>query len=273
MKPAELRALEAAMIRAAHAAGAVLRARFGRIRHVREKRGAGLVTEVDLAAEAAAMRVLRRARKDFGILTEETGAHQAGRAGRFVLDPLDGTTNYIHGFPMFCVSIGAEWEGELVAGVIHHPILDETYHARRGGGAYVNRKRIRVSGTRRLRDSLLTTGFTYRKDEWLHAEMQPFERLSAVARAVRRPGSAALDLAYTARGVFDGFWERRLSPWDVAAGAVIVREAGGKVTGFDGAPFRIDGQEVLASNPALHGQLVQVLTPEVCELPAQGRET
>jgi myo-inositol-1(or 4)-monophosphatase len=267
LKGPELNRLKNRMIEAARAAGAVLTRRFGSRLDIREKDGAGLVTEVDLAAERAAMRILKKARPDFGILTEESPPHQEGRSGRFVLDPLDGTTNYIHGFPMFCVSIGAEWESELVAGVIYHPILDETYWAVRGGGSWVGRKRLRVSARKRLQDSLLTTGFTYRKDEWLKQEMQPFERLSAVARAVRRPGSAALDLAYVARGVFDGFWERRLSPWDVAAGALLVREAGGKVTDFQGRPFRIDGKELLASNAALHGQLVQVITPEICALP------
>jgi myo-inositol-1(or 4)-monophosphatase len=139
--------------------------------------------------------------------------------------------------------------------VIYHPILRETYVALEGRGAFVNGQRIRVSKTRKLKDSLLTTGFTYRKTTWLHEEMNAFERLSRVARAVRRPGSAALDLAYTARGVFDGFWERRLSPWDVAAGALLVQEAGGKVTDFQGKPFNILDSEVLASNGLLHPRL------------------
>jgi myo-inositol-1(or 4)-monophosphatase len=158
---------------------------------------------------------------------------------------------------MFCVSIAAEWEGEIVVGVIYHPILKDLYVAVRGKGAFVNGKRLRVSNTRRVENSLLTTGFTYRKDKYLHREMEAFERLSHVTRAIRRPGSAALDLAYTARGVFDGFWERRLSPWDVAAGALLVMEAGGKVTDFQGRPFRIDSKEVLASNSSLHQDLLK----------------
>jgi myo-inositol-1(or 4)-monophosphatase len=150
--------------------------------------------------------------------------------------------------------------------VIYHPILKDTYVAVRGGGAFVNGRPMRVSKTRRLGDSLLTTGFTYRKDSWLRAEMEAFERLSEVARAVRRPGSAALDLAYTARGVFDGFWERRLSPWDVAAGALLVEEAGGKVTDFQGKSFQISAREILASNGTLHKPLLQAVAPKSCPI-------
>jgi myo-inositol-1(or 4)-monophosphatase len=223
---------------------------------IREKKGAGLVTEADLKSELCCVRMLRKARPDFGFLTEEAPPETGRGEGQWVIDPLDGTTNFVHGFPMFCVSIAAEWSGEVVAGVIYHPVLKETYVATRGGGATLNGHSLRVSKTAQLRNSLLTTGFTYRKDQWLRAEMEAFESLSAIARAVRRPGSAALDLAYTARGVFDGFWERRLSPWDVAAGALIVTEAGGKVTDFRGNPFSIHDKELLASNGLLHPQLL-----------------
>lgn len=249
-----------AAIDAAHASGAILLKNFGKKLDVREKKGAGLVTQVDLASENAAVQLLKRTFPDFGFLTEESGTHGSQSGGRWVIDPLDGTTNYVHRFPMFCVSIAAEWQGEVVVGVIYHPILKETYTAIRGKGAFVNGKKIQVSTTPRLKDSLLTTGFTYRKDEWLHAEMKAFENLSAVARAVRRPGSAALDLAYTARGVFDGFWERRLSPWDVAAGALLVQEAGGQVSDFQGNSFRLDQSEILASNKKLHRSLLRKIT-------------
>lgn len=247
------------MIEAAHAAGRVLLKYYEKKIGVREKKGAGLVTDADLESEAAAIRILKKARPDFGILTEESPPTPSSSGGRWIIDPLDGTTNYVHRFPMFCVSIAAEWENEIVAGVIFHPILKETYVATRGGGAFLNKKKLRVSSTRELSSSLLTTGFTYRKDEWLRAEMTAFEKLSKVARAIRRPGSAALDLAYTARGVFDGFWERRLSPWDVAAGALLVQEAGGKVTDFLGNPFRVDCAELAASNSLLHSALLQTL--------------
>lgn len=248
-------ALARVCVEAAQASGQVLSRRFGRKIKVAEKPGAGLVTQADLESEEAALRVLGRRCPEFGILTEESPAIPSRGEGRFILDPLDGTTNFVHGFPMFCVSLAAEWEGELVVGVIVHPILGETYLAIRGRGATLNGKRIRVSRTARLRDTLLTTGFTYQKERHLRTEMDSFERLSGIARAIRRPGSAALDLAYTARGVFDGFWERNLSPWDVAAGGLLVMEAGGRVTDFRGKAFGVEDRAILATNGRLHAEL------------------
>ena len=260
-------ALRESTIEAAHAAGKVLVKYFGKSIRVSEKKGAGLVTNADIEAESAALKILRRARPDFSVLAEESAPKPTrGSPGRWIIDPLDGTTNFVHRFPMFCVSIAAEWENQVQVGVIYHPILRDTYVAVRGKGAFVNGKRMHVSKTRRLADSLLTTGFTYRKDAWLKSEMEAFERLSGVVRAVRRPGSAALDLAYTARGVFDGFWERRLSPWDVAAGALLVQEAGGKVSDFQGKLFRVEGSEILASNGSLHNSLLQAVAPKSCPI-------
>ncbi|MEK7692534.1 MAG: inositol monophosphatase family protein, partial [Bdellovibrionota bacterium] len=244
----EIAALEKLVIRAARTAGLILTRYFQRREyHVRSKGAAGLVTDADLAAEAAVIKILRAGRPHFAFLTEEglaknlrpTADPSFGRtSGRWIVDPLDGTTNFVHGFPMFCVSIGAEWQGRVVAGAIYHPVLREMYHAREGGGAWLGgKKRLHVSKTKQVADALLTTGFTYQKRKHLNVEMNAFRALSSRARAVRRPGSAALDLAYTARGVFDGFWERRLNPWDVAAGGIIVQEAGGVVTDFSGRPF------------------------------------
>lgn len=260
--------IEKAAVHAALAAGKILSKNFGKKIKVSEKKNAGLVTNIDIAAENAALKILRKKFPDFSVLAEESDPHSTskGAAGRWIIDPLDGTTNYVHGFPMFCVSIAAEWEGEIVVGVIYHPILKDLYIAVRGKGATVNKKRIKVSTTSKLNHCLLTTGFTYRKDHLLHREMEAFERLSGIARAVRRPGSAALDLAYTARGVFDGFWERRLSPWDVAAGALIVEEAGGQVTDFHGKKFSIHSKELLASNQLLHQPLLQTIRPEYCPI-------
>jgi len=255
-----------AAVEAAHASGAILMRHFGRKLKISEKNGAGLVTNVDIASEKAALKILRKAQPQFSILTEESPPEEGEMNGRWILDPLDGTTNYVHGFPMFCVSIAAEWEGEIVAGVIYHPVLKDTYTAIRGGGARLNGRKLRVSGTRKLDNSLLSTGFTYRKDTWLHMEMESFERISQIARAVRRPGSAALDLAYTARGVFDGFWERRLSPWDIAAGALLIEEAGGKVTDFRGRPYQPEHREIIAANTPLHGELFHAVTREYCPI-------
>ncbi len=260
------------MIRAARASGKVLMHYYTRPLKIREKKGAGLVTQADVESEEASMRLLRKVRPDFEMLTEESSPESrippGTRApyGRWIIDPLDGTTNFVHRYPMFCISIAAEWNGEIIAGVIYHPVLKDMYHAWKGGGAYLNGKRMHVSKTSTLHDSLLTTGFSYRKDEWLHAEMEAFERLSGVARAIRRPGSAALDLAYTARGVFDGFWERRLSPWDVAAGSLLVQEAGGRVTDFSDQPFSVDGDEILATNSKLHLPLLNTIAPELCPI-------
>ena len=266
MNPEKLGAiLVPKMVQAAFAAGEVLCKHFGKKIDVREKKGAGLVTNADLEAEEAAIQALSKARPDFSFLTEE--AHPSGSEskgtlseGRWIIDPLDGTTNFVHRFPMFCVSLAAEWQGQIIAGVIYHPILKDIYSASLGKGTYVNKKKVTVSKTKTIKKSLLATGFTYSKEEFLRAEMRSFEKLSAVARAIRRPGSAALDLAYTARGVFDGFWERRLSPWDVAAGALLVQEAGGKVTNFKGGKFNISDREILACNSFLHKSLIREIS-------------
>jgi myo-inositol-1(or 4)-monophosphatase len=256
MKSPKLNLMRDVAIEAALRAGKVLRKyyREGRF-HVAEKPGAGLVTNADLEAEAQAVKTLKKAFPQFGFLTEEAQPLAASCPGRWIIDPLDGTTNFVHGFPMFCVSIAAEWEGEGVVGVIYHPILNDLYVAVKGKGAFLNGERIHVSSTEQVSEALLTTGFTYKKEQALKQEMTAFERLSSSSRAVRRPGSAALDLAFTACGVFDGFWEQHLSPWDVAAGALLVLEAGGKVTNFSGKSFDIHSKEILASNGLLHAAL------------------
>lgn len=269
----ERKKLSKEVVRAALAAGKTLLKYYNRAYKISEKTGAGLVTEADLAAEKVAMRILEKSRPDFDWLTEEAapqgsirGADGIASKGRWVCDPLDGTTNFVHQFPMFCVSLAAEWNGQVIVGVIYHPILKDLYVAVRGGGAFINGKPLKVSDTDKLSASLLSTGFAYKKGQWLHAEMEAFERLSGMARAVRRPGSAALDLAYTARGVFDGFWERRLAPWDVAAGSLLIEEAGGTVTDFQGKPYRLGADGILASNPRLHPELLSMLAPELCAI-------
>ncbi len=257
----------AGMVKAAQISGAILRKYYqlsrGAKLSIAEKPGAGLVTNADIESEKACVKALRKIRPDFSFLTEEETAERTPARGRWIIDPLDGTTNFVHGFPMFCVSLAAEWDGKIIAAVIEHPILRETYTATLGGGAFINGKKLKVSATKTLADSLLSTGFTYRKTELLHTEMLAFEELSSIARAIRRPGSAALDLAYTARGVFDGFWERRLSPWDVAAGLLLVREAGGRVTDFKGNEDILTSPAILATNSVLHDSLLAVVqTPE-----------
>lgn len=275
--PKALRALQKDLELAARASGAVLMRYYRKRLNISEKKGAGLVTQADRGAERAALKILKKKHPEFAILTEETGAHaprsKGKYRGRFILDPLDGTTNFVHGFPMFCVSLAAEWDGEICAGVIYHPVFDELYSAATGLGARLNGKRLKVSKTSKLRNSLLTTGFSHQKPKQLHLEMDAFERLGGIARAVRRPGSAALDMAYTAQGVFDGFWEGQLSPWDVAAGIVIVEEAGGRVTDFNNKRLKLghgiqsqSSVEILASNRKLHDSLRRAIRPPFCPI-------
>ncbi len=259
--PKSSKILEAA-VKASLGAGKILRDNFRGKLKISEKKNAGLVTNIDIAAQDKAVGILRKAFPDFGFLTEEADPEASKGLGRWIIDPLDGTTNYVHGFPMFCVSIAAEWNGEMIVGVIYHPILKDIYTTIRGKGAFLNGKRIRVSKTQRLSESLMTTGFNYHKGESLKVEMRAFQKVSETVRAVRRPGSAALDLAYTACGVFDGFWEKDLSPWDIAAGSLLVTEAGGKITDFRGAQCQLDGKEILASNSLLHDDLIREISAE-----------
>jgi myo-inositol-1(or 4)-monophosphatase len=253
----------AGAVEAAMQAGKVIRKYYTRPLKVREKgRSLGLVTNADIEAEETAMKVLRKCEKDFAFLTEEThsnGVRKKGQEGLWIVDPLDGTTNFVHRFPMFCVNIALQFNDQTVVGVTYHPILDELYTAIRGKGAYINGKRMMVSKTTKMRDALMATGFAYRSREALASEMTSFKKVSHATRAVRRPGSAALDLAYTARGVFDGFWERHLAPWDVAAGALLVEEAGGRVTDFKGKPFDPWAAEILATNGVLHSPIRKLI--------------
>jgi myo-inositol-1(or 4)-monophosphatase len=229
-----------------------------------DKKGAiDLVTEVDLACERMCRQVLTDRFPDHDILAEELGADE-GRAGathRWVFDPLDGTTNYAHGLPIFCASLALTIDGVAVVAAIYDPTREELFTAERGGGAFLNGVILAPSATRDLVDALLVTGFPYdvhrRTDEMLRL----FGAFLGTARAVRRLGSAALDLCYVACGRFDGFWEQYLKPWDVAAGTLIVEEAGGRVTGMDGRPFDPAAGHVLASNGPVHAAMEAVIRP------------
>ena len=240
-------------------AGAILLKYLHKTHRVKRKRGAGIVTEADRAAESVCLKKIFRKYPDSSIITEESGEFRGTSGLCWVMDPLDGTTNFAHGFPWFCVSIGLLVEGALTAGVIFNPVTRELFYGEKGHGAFLNGKKIRVSRTSLLKDSLLGTGFYYSKGRTLEDEMGIFTRMNQVALGVRRPGSAALDLAYVACGRYDGFWERRLSPWDVAAGFVIVTEAGGTVSDYKGKETDIYGKEVVASNSVLHRGLVRVI--------------
>ncbi len=245
----------------AREAGALQRERFSAPRVIETKSSTiDLVTDVDRASDELIVRRIAEACPDDAVLTEESGNARDGASGfRWVIDPLDGTTNYAHGFPHFAVSIGIERHGQREAGVIYDPLRDELFSAQRGAGAFLNGKPARVSETRLLGEALLATGFAYDVHKAEIENLVYFERFLRRVRAVRRAGSAALDLAYVACGRFDGFWEIHLHPWDVAAGLLLIDEAGGRTSDLDGSPAPSSGARLAASNGALHPALLEVL--------------
>jgi myo-inositol-1(or 4)-monophosphatase len=256
---ADLRRAREVGVEAAKRAGRLLCQRVDSIREVRHKSAVDIVTDVDLLSEQEVCSTVLAAFPSHSILGEEGGAH-AGSDPRYrwIVDPLDGTTNYAHGFPFFCVSIALEVDGDLRLGVVYAPYLDELFVAERGQGATLNDRRIQVSTTSELSEALLATGFPYERDQFPRA-LRSFETMSLQSQAVRRAGSAALDLCYVACGRLDGYWEHRVNPWDLAAGVLLVAEGGGQVTGVDGSRFEVEGGEVLTSNGLLHGAMLAAL--------------
>lgn len=249
-------------IETARQAGHVLMEKFGRITQITKKGDINLVTEADLASEALIIERIKSYHPKHSILAEESG--EAVVVGgdttwKWIIDPLDGTTNYAHGYPCFCVTIALEHDGELVIGVTFDPTRDELFAAERGRGATLNGKPIRVSSTQNLGDSLIVTGFPYDFKQRKNFAQHLTDFLLN-SRGVRRDGSAAIDMAYVACGRFDGFWEEGLNPWDVAAGTLMIREAGGLVTYYDGSDFSIYQPPICASNGAIHSQMLDVLS-------------
>ena len=232
---------------------------FGKITHVDHKPNAGLVTVADRESEQAIIKIIHSKFPDHQIIAEESGEKKSTSKVRWIIDPLDGTTNYAHQVPLYCICIGVEVEGELVVGVIDAPLMKERFIGVKGNGATLNGTQIRVSRISELKDALLTTGFSYKKGQIVTEEIERLRNVLHEDRAVRRLGSAALDMSYTACGRFDGFWEVDLSPWDVAAGTVIIREAGGTLTDFSGNPYDPFGTEIVATNGLIHEQLRSIL--------------
>jgi len=247
-------------IEAARISGAVLMSRRGgRPTGIDEKGQHDYVTDVDRASQRAVIDFLRRARPDDAILAEEQESHPGTSGYQWILDPLDGTTNYIHDYPFFAVSLGV-WASEAgVAGVVFDPLREELFQAERGAGAWLNGKRLKVAGASALAGSLLVTGFPFRDLPRIDAYVRSFHDLMPRCAGIRRDGSAALDLCYVASGRVDGFWEMGLSPWDLAAGVVIVQEAGGTVSDYLGGTAFMQSGNIVAGAPGLHAELLEVL--------------
>jgi len=246
-------------IAAAKEAGRVQMLHLGHSHRVEYKGDIDLVTVVDRLSEKAIVERITAAFPDHDLLAEETLFEKKGSPWKWIIDPLDGTTNYFRGYPCFCVSIGLEVDGEVKLGVVYNPVLDELFHAERGGGAFLNGKPISVSRVNDLNRSFLCTGFPYDVREYADFYLRYFREFIIRSFAIRRPGSAAIDLSYLAAGRFDGFWELKLHPWDVAAGSLIITEAGGKITDFKGGLFGIYSGEMLASNGLIHEEMLEVI--------------
>ena len=252
-------------IKAARAAGAIInRASLDLDRvTVTSNSHNDFVTEVDLAAENAVIDVLLGAYPGHGILAEESGRTRGAKDSEFVwmIDPLDGTTNFIHGFPVYAVSIALAVRGQVQQAVIYDPARNDLFYASKGRGAFLNDKRLRVSKRSRLLDSLVGTGFPFRKGDNFQRYLKMFEEVMAQCAGLRRPGAASLDLCYVAAGWYDGFFETGLSPWDIAAGSLMVTEAGGLIGNFTGEADFLYQREIVAGNPKIYGALVGILAP------------
>ena len=246
-------------VKAAERAAQVLLDYFGRIKEVEQKAKNDFVTEADKLSEMIIIKTIREHFPQHTIIAEESG----GSAGsspdwKWYIDPLDGTKNFIHGLPVFCISIGVEYRGEIVAGVVNAPLLEEVFVAEKGGGAYCNGQRLKVSD-RSFSEALIATGFPFRGKEHLDRYLNCFKEVFLRVSGLRRCGSAAIDLAYTAKGVFDGFWEMALNPWDVAAGVILIREAGGVVSDFKGEEGFLESGNIVGASPNTYGELLKIV--------------
>jgi myo-inositol-1(or 4)-monophosphatase len=217
------------------------------------------VSEVDRAAEQAIIEVLKDAYPQHSILAEESGASGGETEYQWIIDPLDGTTNFLHGFPQYCVSIALAVKGQVSHGVVYDPTRNDLFTASKGGGAFLNERRIRVSKTLQLKDALLGTGFPFKEFSQFDQFIATFKELTMKCAGIRRPGAAALDLAYVACGRYDGFWEQGLHAWDMAAGSLLIKEAGGLVTDFSGEDDYLGSGKILAATPKIFPSLLKVI--------------
>lgn len=250
------------MVQAAHKAGRSLARDFGEVQNLQvSMKGPGdYVSAADRRAEQIVMQELSRARPGYGFLTEETGVVEGeDDQHRFLVDPLDGTTNFLHGIPIFAVSIALERQGQLVAAVVYNPAMDELFTAERGGGAFLNDRRLRVASRRNMSDAVIATGIPHIGRGDHGRALIDLRNVMAESAGIRRAGSAALDLAWVAAGRYDGFWERGLSAWDIAAGTLLIREAGGFATDVSGSHDVVNADTIVAGNEAVHGALLKAL--------------
>lgn len=242
-------------------AGKILTGLFGKLKKINKKGEIDLVTEADIRSEKAILKIIREIFPDDGLLTEESGEIDNDSERLWIIDPLDGTTNYAHSFPFFAISIALQVEGEIVMGQVFNPILNEHFEAVKGHGAFLNKRPIKVSKTEKLRESLLATGFPYTIYRDHEGVIDIFTRMIVSAQGVRRPGAAAIDLCYVAAGRFDGFWEQDLNPWDTAAGSLIAREAGGLLSDYKGDAYSPFKKTIVAANPHIFKEMLKVLNP------------
>jgi myo-inositol-1(or 4)-monophosphatase len=250
------------MVQAAYKAARGLVRDFGEVENlqVSKKGPADFVTAADIKAERTLRYELRRARPNYGMLLEESGVVEGSDASRrWIVDPLDGTLNFLHGIPHFAISIGLEQDGEIVAGVVYDPLRDELFWAEKGTGAFFNDHRMRVSSRRRLAEAVFATGMPWSGREGHGEYLAQLAQVMESTAGVRRMGSAALDLAYVAAGRYDGFWEPALAPWDIAAGILLVRESGGFISDFAGGPVVLEKGDIVAANDHLHDELKALL--------------
>jgi len=248
-----------AAVEIAREAGAFLKERLHADHRIDFKGEINLVTEADRRSEEIITSRIKNLFPDHDIMAEEGTNITTGSEYRWIIDPLDGTTNYAHGFPVFCVSIALQRMSQIILGVIYNPMLDELFAAGRGEGAFLQGRKIHVSHTKRLAEGFVATGFPYDVRENCRDALAYFDEMIPKAQAIRRQGSAALDLAYLAAGRFDGFWELRLNPWDTAAGWILVEEAAGVVTHLSGKPYFLESPSIVASNGVMHKELMEVL--------------
>lgn len=247
-------------IKTAKEAGDILRENLGKIKRIDYKGRVSLVTDIDRLAEERIIGIIKERYPSHDILTEERRIEEKGSQYKWIIDPLDGTTNYVHGYPRYCVSLALERNGEVVLGVVYDPVPDELFLAEKGAGATLNGRKISVSKIDKLDKSLLATGFPYDRGERADEYLKIYREFMVNAQGVRRDGAAALNLCYTANGRFDGFWEEQLAPWDVAAGSLIITEAGGRATDFKGDRIDIYEKEILASNGRIHREMEEIIT-------------